>query len=87
MKLLFIYGSSAVGKLTTADEIAKLITGSKVFHNHLTIDAVKPVFEFGLIIDNTYSSAIETAKRIIEHFQLNQQKVCHNQICCFTILI
>ena len=46
MKLLFIYGSPAVGKLTVANEIAKL-TGFKVFHNHLSIDAIEPVFEFG----------------------------------------
>ncbi len=46
MKLLFIYGSPAVGKLTVANEIAKL-TGFKVFHNHLSIDCVEPVFEFG----------------------------------------
>lgn len=46
MKLLLIYGSPAVGKLTTAQEIAKL-TDFKVFHNHLTISAVKPVFDFG----------------------------------------
>ena len=46
MKLLLIYGSPAVGKLTVGREIAKL-TDFKVFHNHLTIDAVKPVFEFG----------------------------------------
>lgn len=46
MKLLIIYGSPAVGKLTVAQEIAKQ-TGFKVFHNHLTIDVVKPVFEFG----------------------------------------
>ena len=46
MKLLFIYGPPAVGKLTVANEIAKL-TGFKVFHNHLSIDAILPVFEFG----------------------------------------
>ncbi len=46
MKLLFIYGSPAVGKLTVANEIAKL-TNYKVFHNHLSIDCVKPIFEFG----------------------------------------
>lgn len=46
MKLIFIYGSPAVGKLTVAQEIEKQ-TGYKVFHNHLTIDAVSPVFEFG----------------------------------------
>lgn len=46
MKLLLIYGSPAVGKLTVANEIAKR-TDFKVFHNHLTIDCVLPVFEFG----------------------------------------
>jgi 2-phosphoglycerate kinase len=46
MKLLFIYGSPAVGKLTVANEIAAR-TDFKVFHNHLSIDAVEPVFEFG----------------------------------------
>lgn len=46
MKLLFIYGSPAVGKLTVANEIAAR-TGFKVFHNHLSIDAVLPVFDYG----------------------------------------
>ena len=46
MKLLFIYGPPAVGKLSVANEVAKL-TGFKVFHNHLSIDAILPVFEFG----------------------------------------
>ncbi len=46
MKLLFIYGPPAVGKLTVANEVAKR-TGFKVFHNHLSIDAILPVFEFG----------------------------------------
>lgn len=46
MKLLLIYGSAAVGKLTVANEIEKR-TDFKVFHNHLTIEAIKPIFEFG----------------------------------------
>lgn len=46
MKLLFIYGSPAVGKLTTAKEVAAL-TGFKLFHNHVSIDCVRPVFEWG----------------------------------------
>ena len=46
MKLLFIYGSPAVGKLTVAREIAAR-TNFKVFHNHLSIDAIEPIFEFG----------------------------------------
>jgi len=46
MKLIVIHGAPAVGKLTVANELAKL-TGYKVFHNHLSIDCVKPVFDFG----------------------------------------
>jgi RNase adaptor protein for sRNA GlmZ degradation len=46
MKLIFLYGSPAVGKLTVANEIAAL-TDFKVFHNHLSIDCILPVFDFG----------------------------------------
>ncbi|PIR87146.1 MAG: hypothetical protein COU11_01880 [Candidatus Harrisonbacteria bacterium CG10_big_fil_rev_8_21_14_0_10_49_15] len=43
MKLIFLYGPPAVGKLTVAQELEKL-TGFKIFHNHLTIDLVKSIF-------------------------------------------
>lgn len=46
MKLIFIYGAPAVGKLTVANEVAAL-TGFKVFHNHLSIDCIEPIFDFG----------------------------------------
>lgn len=46
MKLVIIHGPPAAGKLTVAHELAKR-TGFKVFHNHLSIDCVQPVFEFG----------------------------------------
>lgn len=46
MKLVFIYGPPAVGKLTLGKMLAKQ-TGFRLFHNHLAIDAVKPVFDFG----------------------------------------
>ena len=46
MKLIFIYGPPAVGKLTVSRALAEL-TGFKVFHNHLSIDAIVPIFEFG----------------------------------------
>lgn len=46
MKLLFIYGPPAAGKLSVANEVAK-IAGFKVFHNHLSIDAIVPIFKFG----------------------------------------
>lgn len=46
MKLIFIYGPPATGKLTVATELAK-ITDLKVFHNHLTVDLLTSLFEFG----------------------------------------
>jgi hypothetical protein len=46
MKLVFIHGAPAVGKLTVARELAKL-TGYRLFHNHLTVDLVSSVFPFG----------------------------------------
>lgn len=46
MKLLIIHGPPAAGKLTVGTEIAER-TGMKLFHNHVSIDCVRPVFEFG----------------------------------------
>ena len=46
MKLVFLYGMPGVGKLTIARELASL-TGLKLFHNHLTVDLVLSLFEFG----------------------------------------
>ena len=46
MKLIIIHGPPAAGKLTVANALAER-TGFKVFHNHLSIDCVKPVIEFG----------------------------------------
>ena len=46
MKLIYIYGPPAVGKLTVAKELEK-ITGYKIFHNHSTVDILTPYFEFG----------------------------------------
>jgi broad-specificity NMP kinase len=46
MKLIFLHGMPGVGKLTVARELAKL-TGYRLFHNHLTVDLVSSVFEFG----------------------------------------
>ena len=46
MKLIFLYGPVASGKLTVARELSAL-TGLPVFHNHLVVDAVAAVFPFG----------------------------------------
>ena len=44
--LVFIVGPPAVGKMTVGRELSAL-TGMPLFHNHLSIEAVLPVFDFG----------------------------------------
>jgi hypothetical protein len=46
LKLIFIYGLPATGKLTVAQELATM-TGFKLFHNHLVVDLLLSVFDFG----------------------------------------
>ncbi|TMI66797.1 hypothetical protein E6H16_04805 [Candidatus Bathyarchaeota archaeon] len=46
VRLVFIYGPPAVGKLTVAIELSKQ-TGFKLYHNHVSIDFVKSIFQFG----------------------------------------
>ena len=43
MKILFIFGSSAVGKMTVGQELAK-ITDLRLFHNHIVVEPVLEVF-------------------------------------------
>ena len=44
--LVFIYGPPAVGKLTVANALARRAP-FRILHNHVTINAVSAVFEFG----------------------------------------
>jgi hypothetical protein len=46
MRVIFIYGQPASGKLTVARALAER-TGIAVFHNHLVVDALEAVFPFG----------------------------------------
>lgn len=46
MRLIFIYGLPATGKLTVAQELSRR-TGYKLFHNHLAVDLLLSTFEFG----------------------------------------
>jgi hypothetical protein len=46
MRLLFLYGLPATGKHTVAQHLASL-TGYKLFHNHLAVDLLLSVFDFG----------------------------------------
>lgn len=46
MELIYLYGPPAAGKLTVANELSRR-TDFRVFHNHLSIDCIRPVFDFG----------------------------------------
>lgn len=43
MKLVFLIGDGAVGKMTVGQELMK-ITGLRLFHNHMTIEPVIEIF-------------------------------------------
>lgn len=43
MKLLFLIGNAAVGKMTVGQELTK-ITPMRLFHNHMTIEPVLEIF-------------------------------------------
>lgn len=45
MKFILIFGPQAVGKMTVGQELAKR-TGLKLFHNHMTIELLEPLFGF-----------------------------------------
>ncbi len=46
MKFVIIFGPSAVGKMSVGKALAEK-TGLKLYHNHMSIEAVRPVFDFG----------------------------------------
>ncbi len=67
MKLIFIWGPAASGKLTVARELSKL-TGLPVFHNHLVVDALLEKLSFGdpefvRLREAMWMAAFETAAR------------------------
>jgi hypothetical protein len=46
MKLLFLHGAPAAGKLTVAKALLGMVPG-RLFDNHVAIDLARTVFEFG----------------------------------------
>lgn len=46
MKLIFLHGAPATGKLTVARALLQLISG-RLFDNHAAIDFARTIFEFG----------------------------------------
>ncbi len=68
MKLVFIIGSGAVGKMTVGQELMKL-TGLRLFHNHMIIEPVVQVF------GNFEVKAIEEMRDVIfKNFAASDRK-------------
>lgn len=61
MKLIIIYGSEATGKLTIAKQLAQK-TGFRLFHNHVSIDVAKVLFEFG---DESFNELVWDVRSLI----------------------
>lgn len=60
MKLIIIFWPQAVGKMTVGHELEK-ITGLKLFHNHMTIELIAPIF--------WYWSKAPVWKKLVEEFR------------------
>jgi hypothetical protein len=65
MKLVFLHGSPAVGKLTVARALLRMVSG-RLFDNHAAIDLARTVFDFGAagfweLVHRVRCSAIDAA--------------------------
>jgi hypothetical protein len=65
MKLVFLHGSPAVGKLTVAKALLRMVSG-RLFDNHAAIDLARTIFDFGApgfwqLVHGIRCSAIDAA--------------------------
>ena len=80
MKLIIIHGPPAAGKSTVGTVLSRL-TGYRLFHNHVSIDCVKTVFEFGTPL---FWRVIEDVRRdIISAAARESIDVIHT--CCYEL--
>jgi shikimate kinase len=64
MKLIIIYGPEATGKLTIATALAQQ-TGYRLFHNHVSVDVARVLFDFG---EDAFSQLIWDVRLLVfEH--------------------
>jgi hypothetical protein len=68
MKLLFLHGAPAAGKLTVAKALLQTVAG-RLFDNHAAIDLARTVFEFGApgFWELVHSVRYETFDKAAEH--------------------
>ena len=78
--LVIIIGPHAVGKMTVGQELEK-ITGLKLFHNHMSIELARKLFEFS---DPEYKILNQTIikKRFLQHRSIPNIPG-HNHTCVF----
>lgn len=67
MKLVFIHGAPATGKLTTARALLRAVPG-RLFDNHVAIDVAQTVFDFGApgfweLVHTVRCSVVEAAAK------------------------
>ena len=74
MKLIFLFGNAAVGKMTVGQELMKL-TGLRLFHNHIPIEPVVEIF-------GPYTSAhIQRLREVV--FEELSKSDCYGMIFTF----
>ncbi len=67
MKLVFLFGNAAVGKMTVGQELMKR-TGLRLFHNHMTIEPVLEIF------GSFHTAAINRLREVVfEEFASDRQ--------------
>ena len=71
MKFVMIIGPQAVGKMTVGQELAK-ITGLKLFHNHMTIELVRLIFDYDKTVYKKMNKLIRD--EIFKEFSKSNQK-------------
>ena len=76
MKLLFIIGDAAVGKMTVGQELMK-ITDLRLFHNHMTIEPVIKIF--GRYDGKTIA---EMRDLIFKNFAASENSACRKRSSC-----
>ena len=67
MKLIFLHGGPATGKLTVAKALLRLVSG-RLFDNHAAIDFARTIFDFGApgfweLVHDVRLCALDTASR------------------------
>ncbi len=67
MKLIFLHGSPAVGKLTVAKALLRLVP-ARLMDNHANVDLARTVFDFGApgfweLVHSSRCVALEAARK------------------------